>query len=178
MKKTIYTLAKGFYYAFTVFFAFVVVFSLLSFAEFQLGWDVPFVALKEEGTYALINIPLVELSIGFQFKIQVLLVMWLGILFYVIYFYTLKEFFKVFVDEKVFSSKSLKRLKTFFYMNLIPLLYAAALSLYTVGSDRQFKFEEDQGIALVHLFIALLGYLYLDLLKKGKILQQENDLTI
>lgn len=178
MKTIIYMLSKGLFYAFSVFFAFVLVFSVLAFVEFQFGWNIPFVELKDEGTYAFIKIPLLELGIGFQFKIQVLAVMWIGILFYVIYFYTLKEFFKVFIDEKVFSSESLKRLKTFFYINLVPLVYAVALSIYTFKRNEQFKFEEDQGIALVHLFVAFLVYLYMDLLKKGKILQQENDLTI
>lgn len=41
-----------------------------------------------------------------------------------------------------------------------------------------FKFEEDQGVALVHLFVALLVYLYMDLLKKENLIQEENYLTI
>jgi hypothetical protein len=180
MKNTIYIFSKGLFYAFTAFFLFIVVFSALAFVEYQLGWDVPFVDLSEKNNevYAFINLPLIELGVGFPFKIYVLFVMWIGILFYVIYFYMLKEFFKVFIEEKVFSSKSLKRLKLFLYINLVPLLYALGLSIYQIIQTENFKFEEDQGMALVHLFVAFLVYLYMDIVKKGSLIQEENDLTI
>ncbi len=180
MKKTIYILAKGFFYAFAVFFVFVFVFSILTFAEYQLGWNVPYVEITDRTSdaYAKIILPLVDMHVGFTFTLAVVFVMWIGIMFYVVYFYALKEFFKVFVEEETFNSKSLKRLKTFFYINLIPLIYALGLSIYQIIRDGQFKFEEDQGIAIFHLFIAFLVYLYMDIIKKGSLIQKENDLTI
>ncbi|WP_317167237.1 DUF2975 domain-containing protein [Winogradskyella helgolandensis] len=101
-----------------------------------------------------------------------------GLVFYVIYFYTLKEFFKVFIEAQVFNAKSLKRLRIFFYINLIPLVYAVVLTIYQVLQNGKFKFEEDQGIAMFHLFIVFLVYLYMDIIKKGNEIQEENDLTI
>lgn len=180
MKQTIYIISKGLFYALAVFFVFVFVFSILAFTEHQFGWDVPFVELSDSnnGVDTFIKIPLTELGISFPFKMNVIVVMWIGILFYVIYFYMLKEFFKVFTEEKVFSLKSLKRLKLFFYINMIPLVYALGLSIYQIIGNGQFKFEEDQGVAIFHLFVAFLVYLYMDIIKKGNLVQQENDLTI
>ena len=180
MKHIIYILSKGLFYAFTVFFIFVLVFSTLAFAEYYLGWDVPFVELSQKTsiTYANINLPFLDMHVGFIFKLTVVFAMWIGILFYAIYFYTLKEFFKVFIEEKVFSTKSFERLKIFFIINLIPLGYALGLSIYQIIKNGSFKFEEDQGIAIFHLFIAFLVYLYMDIIKKGNLVQEENDLTI
>ena len=180
MKKTAYLLSKGFFYAFSVFFLFVLAFSILAFAEYKFGWDVPFVEITNQdgGEYAFIKIPLIEMSVSFVYNILVVFVMWIGLLFYAIFFYVLKEFFKVFVEDEAFNTKSLKRLKSFFYINLIPLGYVIVLSIVQLVKTGGFKFEEDHGVALAHLFIAFLVYLYMDLLKKGKVIQEENELTI
>lgn len=180
MKKIIFILSKGFFYAFAVFFVFVVVFSTLAFAESQFGWDILFVKITEEmgNAYVNIDLPFLNMHVGFIFKPVVVFAMWIGILFYVIYFYALKEFFKVFIEAKIFNSKSLKRLKTFFYLNLIPLIYALVLTVYQITENGSFKFEEDQGLAIFHLLIALLVYLYMDIIKKGNQIQEEIDLTI
>ncbi|MFK7832917.1 MAG: DUF2975 domain-containing protein [Winogradskyella sp.] len=180
MKKIIYILAKGFFYAFAVFFVFIFVFSILAFAEHQLGWNVPYVNITEEPThsYANINLPLLDMHVGFIFKLAVVFAMWIGIVFYVIYFYALKEFFKVFIEEEVFNAKSLERLKIFFIINLIPVGFAFGLSMYQIVKNGSFKFEEDQGIAIFHLCIAFLAYLYMDIIRKGNLIQEENDLTI
>ena len=180
MKKIIYILAKGFFYAFAAFFVFIFVFSILAFAEYRLGWHIPYVEITDRASdaYAEISLPLVDMHVGFTFTLAVIFFMWIGILFYTTYFYNLKDFFKVFIETKVFNAKSLKRLKIFFYINLIPLVYALGLTLFQIVNNGSFKFEEDQGVAIFHLFVAFLVYLYMDIIKKGKRIQEENDLTI
>jgi hypothetical protein len=141
---------------------------------------VPFVEITNHNgeDFAVIKIPLIELSVGFVFNIAVAFVMWIGLLFYTSYFFALREFLKVFVVHNSFNVISLKRLLSFFYINLIPSGYAIVLSGLERVQTGGFKFEEDQGVALVHLFVALLVYLYMDLRKKGNVIQEENDLTI
>ena len=180
MKKAIYILSRGLFYTFTVFFCFVFIFSILAFVEHYLSWDIPFVNLydNEGASYAKISLPFIDFKVEFIFSFLIVLGMWIGLLFYVIYFYTLKEFFRVFIEDEVFNLKSLKRLKTFLYINLIPIVYALGLTLFQIIKNGQFKFEEDQGIAIFHLLVAFLVYLYMDLLKKGQVIKQENDLTI
>lgn len=180
MKKTIYILTRGLFYAFAVFFCFVFIFSILAFVEHYFGWNIPFVDIYDNigQQYAKISLPFIDFKVEFIFSVIVVIAMWIGLLFYVTYFYALKEFFRVFIEDQVFNHKSLKRLKDFFYINLIPILYALGLSIGQIIKNGHFKFEEDQGIAIFHLLVAFLVYLYMDLLKKGKVLQEENDLTI
>ena len=155
-------------------------FSILAFVEHYLGLKIPFVEIynDSEQSYAKISIPFIDSKIEFVFSFIIAIAMWIGLLFYVVYFYTLKEFFKVFIQETTFSIKSLKRLRIFFYINLIPLLYGIVISIIQVFKTGILKFEEDQGLAIFHLLVAFLVYLYIDLFKKGKELQEENDLTI
>lgn len=180
MKQIAYTLSRGLFYAFAVFFCFVFIFSILAFVEHYFGWNVPFVDIYNNTgqQYAKISLPFIDFKVEFIFSFLIVIAMWIGLLFYVVYFYTLKEFFRVFIEDEVFNYKSLKRLKTFFYINLIPIVYAVGISIGQLIKDGRFKFEEDQGIAIFHLLVAFLVYLYMDLLKKGKVLQEENDLTI
>jgi hypothetical protein len=180
MKKVIYIFSKVLFNVFAVFFGLVFVFSILAFAEYNWGLDIQYVEIiKKAGEqHARLSIPFVDVIVEFLLSSWVMVIMWIGLLFYVLYFYFLKEFFKVFILEQSFNSESLKRLKTFFYINLIPLLYALIVSIAQIIRFGKFKFEEDQGIAIVHLFVAFLVYFYIDLIKKGKYLQEENDLTI
>jgi hypothetical protein len=104
--------------------------------------------------------------------------MWIGILFYVFYFKLLSKFLSVFVKEDSFSRTSLVRLNSFFYINLIPIVYAIAFTFYKVFKSEPLTFEEDHGMALFHLIIALIVYLYIDIAKKGNLIKAENDLTI
>lgn len=180
MKKATYILSRGLFYTFAVFFCFVFVFSILAFVEHYLEWNIPFVDLYDNlgQSFAKISLPFIDFKVEFIFSFLIVIGMWIGLLFYVIYFYMLKEFFRIFIEDEAFSQKSLKRLKTFLYINLIPIVYALGLTIVQVIKSNQFKFEEDQGIAIFHLVIAFLVYLYMDLLKKGQVIKQENDLTI
>jgi len=122
MKKTIYTLSRGLFYTFTVFFCFVFIFSILAFVEHYMGLNIPFVDIynNDGQSYANISIPFINWKVEFIFSFLIVMVMWGGLLFYVMYFYALKEFFRIFIEDEVFNQKSLKRLKSFMYINLVP----------------------------------------------------------
>ena len=142
MKNLAYLASKVFFYAFSIFFIFVLVVTILAFTEYTFGWDVPFVEITNQNgeDFAVIKIPLIELSVGFVFNIAVAFVMWIGLLFYTSYFFALKEFLKVFVVHKSFIVRLLKRLQSFFYINLIPSGYAIVLSGLERVQTGGFKF--------------------------------------
>lgn len=126
MKKLAYLALKVFFYAFSIFFIFVLVVSILAFTEYTFGWDAPFAEITNQNgeDVAVIKIPLIELSVGFVFNIAVAFVMWIGLLFYTSYFFVLIEFLKVVVVHKSYNVRSLKRVQSSFYINLIPSSYA------------------------------------------------------
>jgi len=133
---------------------------MLSFFEYKFGVDIPFVEVFQNR--AKVHVPLLGLHINVPFN-YAFLIMWSAMLYYGIYFYAFKIFLKIFIEKKIFKTKPLKRLRFFMILNLVPLIY---------------RLEDDYFIVLAHLVIAFLIYLYLDVLKKGKHIQEENDLTI
>lgn len=137
--------------------------------------QIPFVDVFEN--HAKINVPLLGLRIGVPFNYAIL-IMWTSMSFYAIYFYAFKEFLKVFVEKNMFEVKSLKRLKFFLILNLIPLVYIILFTASFLIKGKVFRLEDDYFIVFAHLVIAFLLYLYLDVVKKGKRVQEENDLTI
>lgn len=150
-------------------------FSILSYFEYKFGIQIPFVDVFEN--HAKVNVPLLGLRIGVPFSYAIL-IMWSAMSFYAIYFYAFKEFLRVFVEKNMFEVKSLKRLQFFLILNLIPLIYIILFTASFLISRRAFRLEDDYFIVFAHLVIAFLLYLYLDVLKKGKRIQEENDLTI
>lgn len=181
MKKIAYTFSKLFFYGFSLLTLFVIVFSLLSFLEHTLGWNVPFVEFEKHNHngYTFVMIPLINLGFGFPTgHILKMLIMFLTLIFYVVYFYSLKGFFKIFVLENTFSSKSIRRLSVFYKLNFIPVIFSFLGVSYGVFIRRRMYFDEEHVFLILHLSIAFLMYLYLDLVKKGQIIQEENDLTI
>lgn len=181
MKKTAYIFSKLFFYGFSLITVFVTTFSILSFVNEKLGWNIPFIELVEQNEkyYTFIKIPFLDLGFGFpKDAFLPLIVMLLTMLFYAIYFYSLKEFFKIFTREKIFSLISLKKLKLFYKINFIPIIVAFFITIVLIIKERYISFDEQHFILIVHSFIAFLIYLYLDLMKKGTMVQEENDLTI
>lgn len=178
MKKIIYSLSKGFFYAFCMFFLFVFIFSLLAFVEHSFGWDIPLIDINGEKESVFIRIPFTKMGISIVFHVLAFVGMCLGLLFYVVYFYVLKEFFGVFIKKDLFNTDTLERLKRFYQLNFVPLAYALLLSGERMWRTGQSKLEEDQFLAIFHLLIALSIYLYMDIVKRGKVIQDENDLTI
>ncbi|MFL1012469.1 DUF2975 domain-containing protein [Flavisericum labens] len=175
MKKLAYISSVILFYSIATLLIFVMVFSILSYVEYKFELQIPFVDII--GSKGKVHVPLLNLHINIPFNYSVL-IMWIVMLYYLIYFYLFKEFLKVFVSKKVFESKSLKRLKFFLIMNCIPLVYIVIFSFQFLKKGASFRLHDDYFIVFAHLIIAFLIYLYLDVLKKGKHIQEENDLTI
>lgn len=175
MKNTAYILSKLLFYTYASLYFFIMIFSILSFLEYYYGVDIPFVEVFQNHTK--VHVPLLGLRINIPMNYTVL-IMWIAMTFYAIYFYSFKEFLKVFIKEKMFESESLKRLRFFLKLNIIPLCYIIIFFISSLIKSMSFRLEDDYFIVFAHLVIAFLIYLYLDVLKKGKAIQEENDLTI
>ncbi|WP_087521652.1 DUF2975 domain-containing protein [Polaribacter sp. SA4-12] len=180
MKKIIYICAKSFFYIFSTFFLFVFLFSILSLIEQYRFFDAPFVDVLENdvnGFNAQISIPFIKGVIKYQFSYTIIF-MWLWLLFYSIYFYVLKEFFKIFIEDELFTTKSLNKLKIFFRLNFIPIILNTGIIIMGWIENEKVSFEEEYFYLFIHSCIALIIYTYIDIFKKGQKLQEENDLTI
>lgn len=175
MKQLAYIASKLFFYFFSILFIFIMVFSILSYFEYKFGMQIPFVEVI--GNHSKVNVPLLGLRINVPYSYSIL-IMWSAMLYYAIYFYALKEFFKVFIEKNMFEAKSLKRLHFFLKLNLIPLVYIIMFTASFLLRGIAIRLDDDYFIVLAHLIIAFLIYLYMDILKKGKHIQEENDLTI
>ncbi len=171
MKQVAYTLSKTLFYIYSTLYLFVMIFSILSYFEYKYGVQIPFVEVVENRPK--INVPLLGLRINVPLNYSIL-IMWSVMSYYAIYFYAFMEFLKVFVEKNMFEAKSLERLRLFLILNVTPLAYIFMLLI----SGEAFRLEDDHFIVLAHLVIAFLIYLYLDALKKGRSIQEENDLTI
>jgi hypothetical protein len=175
MKKLAFLFSKIFFWGFTIFSIFALLFSSLSFLEYYFNWNVPFVEIvkRENLDFAKIDI------IGLEFWLSYMVIlMWFTFIYYSFYFYVLQNFFGIFIANKTFESKSLHQLKKFYKLNFIPVivgLVGIALRYFIFGDSH---FDEPHFFVLVHLMIAFFLYFYLDLIKKGNEIQQENDLTI
>lgn len=148
---------------------------MLSYFEYKFGIQIPFVEVVENR--AKVHVPLLGLRINVPFNYAIL-IMWSGMLYYAIYFYAFKNFLKVFIEKKMFETKSIKRLRFFMTLNLVPLVYIIIFTASFILSGESIRLEDDYFIVLAHLVIAFLIYLYLDIFKKGRHVQEENDLTI
>ena len=175
MKKLAYFTALILFYFIAAVLLFVFLFSILSFLELKFGIQIPFVEVVENR--GKVHVPFIGLNINVPFNYGVL-IMWSAMSYYTIYFYAFKEFLKAFIEKKVFESKSLKRMLFFMILNLLPLIYIIAFSLSFLVRGIPVRLEDDYFIVFAHAVIAFLIYLYLDVLKKGKYVQEENDLTI
>jgi len=179
MKKIISIIAQTFFYVFSICFVFVLLFSILSFLEKYVGLNMPFITILDYDNVfdAQLNIPIVNAIIKYNFSYSILY-LWLWLLFYSIYFYTLKEFFKIFTNENLFNNKSLKKLATFFKLNFIPLILNIFIISYICLQDNNENIEEEIVMVIFHAIVGIIVYLYIDVFKKGKQLQDENDLMI
>ncbi len=175
MKQIAYIASKVLFYFYLSLYLFIMVFSILSYFEYKFGIQIPFVDIFEN--HAKVHVPLLGLRIGVPFNYSIL-IMWIVMSYYAIYFYAFKEFLRVFVEKNMFEIKSLKRLQFFLMLNLISLVYIILFTASFLIKGKAFRLEDDYFIVFAHLVIAFLLYLYLDVLKKGKRVQEENDLTI
>lgn len=175
MKQVAYIISKLLFYSISILLGFVMLFSMLSYLEYKFGIQIPFVEIIENRPK--INVPILGLRINVPLNYSIL-IMWTAMSYYAIYFYSFKEFLKVFVKKNMFEVESLKRLRLFLILSLIPLVYIIIFTASFLVRGVAIRIEDDYFIVLAHLVIAFLIYLYLDALKKGKHVQEENDLTI
>ena len=175
MKKLAHLISKITFWGFIIFSCILIPLSLFSFLEYYFNWDIPFVEIvKREGLdFAKIK------NIGVEFWINyTIILMWGTFIYYSIYFYVLQRFFRIFITQKTFEEKSVKKLTLFYKLNFIPVIVGFFGITYRYISLDKFKFDEPHFFVLIHLIIAFFLYLYLDLIKKGNSIQLENDLTI
>lgn len=175
MKKLAYITSTILFYSIAIILLFIFLFSILSFLEYKFGLQIPFVEVFDGR--GKVHVPLLGLGINVPLNYSIL-IMWTAMAYYIVYFYAFKEFLKVFVEKKVFDIKSLKRLRFFLILNILPLGYIIIFTSSFLIKGIPIRFEDDYFIVFAHLVIAFLIYLYLDVLKKGKYIQEENDLTI
>lgn len=175
MKKIAYLVSRLTFWGFILFSCVLIPLSLSSFLEYYFNWDIPFVEIvKRDGLdFAKIK------NIGVEFWINyTIILMWGTFIYFSIYFYVLQSFFRIFISEKTFEEKSVKKLNLFYKLNFIPVIVSCIGITYRYISLGKFKFDEPHFFVLIHLIIAFFLYFYLDLIRKGNNIQQENDLTI
>jgi hypothetical protein len=88
------------------------------------------------------------------------------------------KFFKVFIADSLFHEKAIRDLRRFFYLNLAVFIIAFITAVASTISRGYFKMEESVVFIIIHGFVSIISYLYIDMAKKGADLKQENDLTI
>jgi len=129
--------------------------------------------------YMHLRIPIIKFGISYPAKSFEVIFMIAFFGFYALYFFLMKRFFGIFSSEESFSAKHLKTADWFLKINFVPIIFWLAISLYYVIIKRQTQFfDEDFFVLLIHLFVIILIYLYRDMMKKGALLKEENDLTI
>jgi hypothetical protein len=177
MKYILYWFSKIFFYCFTIWSIFFVICCSLGFFEFYLGWDIPFVEISMLKGKEMISVvaPDIEISMIFQPRAIIMIAIFP---FFSFYFYLMHRFFKVFIADSIFHEKAIRDLCRFFYLNLAALLIAFIAAIASTISRGYFKIEESVMFIIIHGFVSIISYLYIDMAKKGADLKQENDLTI
>lgn len=118
-----------------------------------------------------------QLNVEFLLSFKVVL-MWGTMIYYSVYFYVLQNFFNLFIAKKTFKEQSLKKLTLFYKLNFIPVIVGFTGIVIRYIMFEALQFDEPHFFALIHLIIAFFLYFYLDLIREGNNIQQENDLTI
>ncbi|MFS4483995.1 DUF2975 domain-containing protein [Hyunsoonleella sp. 2307UL5-6] len=175
MKKLAYVTSKILFYTIAIVLLFLFVFSIFAFLEYKFELDILFVDVIDNR--GKVHVPVLGLNINVPFNYAIF-IMWIVMAYYIIYFYAFKEFLKVFVKKELFDKRSLKRLRLFLILNMLPLGYIIIFTSSFLIKGVSIRFGDDYFIVFAHLVIAFLIYLYLDVLKKGRYIKEENDLTI
>jgi hypothetical protein len=135
----------------------------------------PLIGITEDQT--IIKIPFSKSHIEFSNSFGIIS-LWLTFGFYALYFHALSEFFKVFTKAQLFTNHSVKKLRFFGYLNLIPPVFILVYFIVERTQNIPIHMDSEYVLPIPHLCIALFVYLYIDLIKKGKLVQEENELTI
>ncbi len=176
LTKIVYFISRAFFYCSIVFISFIIVFSLLSFIESNSSINIPLVESSE--VYTKVIIPFMRMHVEFQNSLVGFSLMSLSLIFYALYFYSLSNFFNVFTKTNLFTDDSIQKLKFFSKLNILPLVIALITILIDQFRGVKFKMDSEYGLVAFHFLIAILVYFYLDLIKKGKLIKDDNDLTI
>lgn len=179
MKKIFYFSSKAFFWFFTFFVGFILLFSCLSFLEYKLSWDIPFVDIFEQSgkKFVSLRLPLINMYLKFLISYTVLF-MWFTFLYYSYFFFLINRFLKIFIKTKTFEKESVQKLKILFKYNFLPIIIGLVGVVLKFSPNKKFDFDEPHFFVIVHLIIAFFLYLYLDLINKGNYIQNDNDLTI
>ena len=177
LSKIIYAISKLLFYVCIAVVGFVLVSSILTYFEMKHGLDITFIEISEDGNQTKTTLPLTQVYVGFQNSVAII-IMWISFIFYSIYFFTVSQFFKVFTEAEIFTKISLAILKRFIRLNTIPLAAIIIYICFTLVKGHKFIMNSEYKLVVVHLIVGLLVYLYLELIKKGKLVQDENNLTI
>ena len=134
--------------------------------------------IQHEGREMIhLKLPLTKFAIGFPTKSLSPIFMVLVFGFYAFYFFLMQNFFAIFKANSSFTEKNLNASKKFLLINIVPVIFWIAMTIYSIISSSETHFNENFIFILVHVFIITLIYLYQDILKKGLLLKEENDLT-
>ena len=175
MKKTAYHISKLTFWGFLLFSCILIPLSIFAFLEYYFNWDIPFVDMVQRDGLDFAKIK----NIGVEFWINyTVILMWGTFIYYSVYFHVLQGFFKIFITEKTFQEASIKQLTKFYKLNFIPVFVGVIGIIIRFILIGKFKFDEPHFFVLIHLIVAFFLYFYLDLIRKGNNIQNENDLTI
>lgn len=135
--------------------------------------------IQHEGKEMIhLKLPLTKFSIEFPTKSLSPIFMVLVFGFYSFYFFLMQKFFSIFSTNSSFTKENLQASKKFLLINIVPIIFWMVMTIYSIFSNHEIHFSENYIFILVHIFITTLIYLYQDILKKGLLLKEENDLTI
>lgn len=125
-----------------------------------------------------LKLPFTKFAVGFPTKSLSPIFMVLVFGFYSFYFFLMQKFFAIFNTNTSFTEENLNASKKFLQINIVPIVFWMAMIIYSIFNTHEIHFSENFIFILIHIFITLLIYLYQDILKKGLLLKEENDLTI
>ncbi len=80
--------------------------------------------------------------------------------------------------EKTFEEHWLKKLTFYYKLNFTNIVIGFLVIIIRYTMFNTLHLDEPHYFVLFHLMIVFFLYFYLDLIKKGNNIQQENDLTI
>lgn len=139
-----------------------------------LGYAITMESFDTVGNHLRIEVPITGLHLDIFNESNAPMMLIASLLFYAIFFFSLSEVFKTFGAEKLFSQQVEKTLTYFAILNLVtPIAYVLAHALIIQPTHFiQLPY------ALLHLVLGIIVFFIAALLKQGKQLQLDNDLTI
>lgn len=179
MKKILLFLSRGLCWFLMGLLFFVVLFSGLAFIENSFSLDVPFVEEVSHMGHDMWGVipPFTDSIVAFPLNVK-MLALWAVFGFYAYYFWTLKEFLEHQITGDVITATSIKVLRRFIILNLVPVIIGAVVMIAEMISKGSMKFTEETSYIIIHGIIAIFIYLNYNVARKAMVIKEENDLTI